>query len=173
MSSSPVDMLDLLFCRSTISAIGGVVDNPDEKNKMKDNRNIYRIIDANLNRAREGLRVVEEVARFIWEDEKLSKELKNLRHRLTKISQENFDQKLLLQCRDSQGDLGAKGMGLHEGKRKNIKAIVQANLRRTEEALRVLEEFGKIIKKGSAEQFKNLRFKLYTLEKEILGSVNE
>ncbi|MDP3025043.1 MAG: thiamine-phosphate pyrophosphorylase [candidate division Zixibacteria bacterium] len=140
---------------------------------MKNQKNIYRIIDANLNRAREGLRVVEEVARFIWEDEKLSKGLKNLRHKLTKISQENFDQKLLLLCRDSQGDLGAKGMGFYEGKRKDVKNIVQANLRRTEEALRVLEEFGKIIKKGSAEEFKNLRFKLYTLEKEILGSFSE
>ena len=140
---------------------------------MKDQKNIYRIIDVNLNRAREGLRVVEEVARFIWEDEKLSKGLKNLRHRLTKISQENFDQKLLLQCRDSQGDLGAKGMGFYEGKRKDAKGIVQANLRRVEEALRVLEEFGKIIKKSSAEQFKNLRFKLYTLEKEILGSFSD
>jgi len=140
---------------------------------MKDQKNIYRIIDANLNRAREGLRVVEEVARFIWEDEKLSKGLKNLRHKLTKISQENFDQKLLLQCRDSQGDLGAKGMGFYEGKRKDVKGIVQANLRRVEEALRVLEEFGKIIKKSSAEQFKNFRFKLYTLEKEILGSLKK
>ena len=140
---------------------------------MKDQKHIYRIIDANLNRAREGLRVVEEVSRFIWENEKLSKGLKNLRHKLTKISQENFDQKLLLLCRDSQRDLGAKGMGLHEGKRKDVKAIVQANLRRTEEALRVLEEFGKIIKKSSAEEFKNLRFKLYTLEKEILGSFSE
>lgn len=135
---------------------------------MKDQENIYRIIDANLNRAREGLRVVEEVARFMWEDEKLSKGLKNLRHKLTKISQENFDQKLLLQCRDSQGDLGAKGMSLHEGKRKDVKAIVQANLRRTEEALRVLEEFGKLANKDSAEHFKKLRFKIYTLEKYIL-----
>ena len=140
---------------------------------MKDQENIYRIIDANLNRAREGLRVVEEVARFMWEDEKLSKGLKNLRHKLTKISQEYFDQELLLKCRDSQDDLGAKGMGLHEGKRRDVKAIVQANLRRTEEALRVLEEFGKITKKGSAEQFKNLRFKLYTIEKEILVSIKE
>ena len=138
---------------------------------MKDKRNIYRILDANLNRAREGLRVVEEVARFIWEDEKLSKSLKDLRHRLTKFSQQHLDQKLLLKYRDSQADLGAKGMGFYEGKRKNVKTIVQANLRRTEEALRVLEEFGKLIKKDSAEEFKNLRFKLYTLEKEILSKI--
>jgi hypothetical protein len=137
--------------------------------KMKDKKNVYRILDANLNRAREGLRVVEEVARFLWEDERLSKKLKNLRHRITKISQGNFDQKLLLKYRDSQGDLGAKGMGFYEGKRKDVKTIVQANLRRTEEALRVLEEFGKLIKKDSAEDFKNLRFKIYTLEKEIVG----
>jgi len=137
---------------------------------MKDKRNIYRVVDANLNRAREGIRVVEEVTRFYLEDESLSKSLKNLRHRITRLSRQNFDQKLLLKHRDSQGDLGAKGMGLYEGKRKDIKTIVQANLRRTEEALRVLEEFGKIIKKGSAESFKKLRFKLYTVEKEIMNS---
>jgi len=135
--------------------------------QMKDKKNIYRILDANLNRAREGLRVVEEVARLYWEEEELSKSLKNLRHRITMLSKKNFDQRLLLKYRDSQGDLGAKGMGFYEGKRKDVKTIVQANLRRAEEALRVLEEFGKIIKKGSAEDFKNLRFKLYTLEKEI------
>jgi thiamine-phosphate pyrophosphorylase len=140
---------------------------------MNNTKNIYRIIDANLNRAREGLRVVEEVARFIWEDEKLSKGLKNLRHKLTKISRESFDQRFLLQCRDSQSDLGARGMGFYEGKREDVQGIVQANLRRTEEALRVLEEFGKIIKKRSAEQFKKLRFKIYTLEKVILGSSKE
>ncbi|MCJ7497189.1 MAG: thiamine-phosphate pyrophosphorylase [candidate division Zixibacteria bacterium] len=138
---------------------------------MKDKKYIYRVLDANLNRAREGLRVVEEVARLLWEDEKLSKSLKTLRHRITKISQENFNQKLLLRYRDSQGDLGAKGMGFYEGKRKDVKTIVQANLRRTEEALRVLEEFGKLIKKDLAEDFKNLRFKIYTLEKGILGSL--
>jgi len=140
---------------------------------MKDKKNIYRILDANFNRAREGLRVVEEVLRFFWEDEKLSQSLKGLRHKLTKISKQNFDQKLLLKYRDSEGDLGAKGMGLYEGKRKDVKGIVQANLRRSEEALRVLEEFGKIIKKGSAESFKDLRFKLYTLEKEILSLFRE
>ena len=137
---------------------------------IKDKKKIYRILDANLNRAREGLRVVEEVARLVWEDENLCKRLKNLRHKVTSISKQNFDQKFLLKHRDSLGDLGAKGMGLHEGKRKDVKAIVQANLRRTEEALRVLEEFGKLIKKSSAESFKKLRFKLYTVEKKILGS---
>ncbi len=140
---------------------------------MKDKKDIYRILDANLNRAREGLRVVEEVVRFLWKDEKLSKKLKSLRHRITKISQENFDQKLLLKYRDSQSDLGAKGMGFYEGKRKDVTTIVQANLRRTEEALRVLEEFGKLIKKDSAESFKNLRFKIYTLEKEIWSKLKE
>jgi thiamine-phosphate pyrophosphorylase len=138
---------------------------------MKDKKKIYRILDANLNRAREGLRVVEEVARLYRQDKKLSKSLKNLRHRITKTSQKYFDQKLLLKYRDSQKDIGAKGMGFYEGKRKDVGTIVQANLRRAEEALRVLEEFGKIIDKNSAEDFKKLRFRLYTLEKEILGSL--
>ncbi len=137
---------------------------------MKDKKKIYRILDANLNRAREGLRVVEEVARLYRQEEKLSKSLKNLRHRITTTSQKYFDQKLLLRYRDSQKDLGAKGMGLYEGRRKDVRTIVQANLRRAEEALRVLEEFGKIIDRNSAEGFKRLRFRLYTLEKKILSS---
>ena len=130
-------------------------------------KNIYRIVDANLNRAREGIRVVEDIARLYLNDDKLSRKLKLLRHRITKIAQESFDSDKLLLSRDSQGDVGAKGMGKSEGKRKNLKSIILANLRRSEEALRVLEEFGKLIQEESAEEYKRLRFKIYSLEKQM------
>jgi len=130
-------------------------------------KKIYRILDANLNRAREGLRVVEDIARFYLNDEKLSKRFKSLRHRITKIARESFESDKLLLHRDSQKDVGAKGMGREERKRGKLKGIVEANLKRSEEALRVLEEFGKLVKGECGERFKKIRFKVYDLEKEI------
>lgn len=132
-----------------------------------DKKKVYRILDANLNRAREGIRVAEDVARLYLSNESLAKKFKSLRHGITKIAQENFEQDKLLYFRDSEGDVGAKGMGKMEGKRKDLAGIVQANLRRSQEALRVLEEMGKLVKKESAEKFKRVRFRIYTLEKEM------
>jgi hypothetical protein len=129
---------------------------------------IYRILDANLNRAREGVRVTEEVARFHFDDAKLSAKFKELRHELTRVTKKYFDQKKLLSFRDSKKDVGADSMGSLEKKRADINSIVQANLRRAQEATRVLEEFGKLISPDSANYFKKIRFRLYTLEKEIL-----
>lgn len=136
-------------------------------------KNIYRIIDANLNRAREGIRVVEEVARLHFNDAKLSSKLKVLRHELTKVAKEYFDQKKLLSFRDSLKDVGADSMGNLEKKRADLNAIVKANLRRSQEASRVLEEFGKLIHPDSARAFKRIRFKLYSLEQEILKMVED
>jgi len=136
------------------------------------NKNVYRIIDANLNRAREGIRVVEEVARLYFDDAKLSAILKALRHELTTIAQKSFDQEKLLSFRDSEKDVGADSMGNLEKKRTDLNSIVQANLRRSQEAARVLEEFGKLINPDSARAFKRIRFKLYTLEQEILRMTN-
>ena len=131
-------------------------------------RNIYRILDANLNRAREGIRVTEEVARLYFDDARLSSKFKKLRHELTSVARKNFDQKKLLTFRDSEKDVGADTMGSLEKKRADLSSIVQANLRRAEEAARVLEEFGKLINPDSAKSFKRIRFRLYALEQEML-----
>jgi thiamine-phosphate pyrophosphorylase len=131
-------------------------------------KNIYRILDANLNRAREGIRVAEEVARLYFDDARLSSKLKNLRHELTRVAKKNFDQKKLLSFRDSEKDVGADSMGALEKKRTDLDSIVQANLRRSQEATRVLEEFGKLISSDSAKSFKRIRFRLYTLEQKML-----
>jgi thiamine-phosphate pyrophosphorylase len=132
-------------------------------------KNIYRIIDANLNRAREGIRVVEEVARLFFDNAKLSAKLKTLRHELTTVAKESFDEEKVLSFRNSEKDVGADSMGNLEKKRADLNSIIQANLRRSQEAARVLEEFGKLIHPNSAKAFKKIRFKLYTLEQEILG----
>ena len=136
-------------------------------------RNIYRILDANLNRAREGIRVTEEVARLYFDDATLSSKFKKLRHELTSVARKNFDQKKLLTFRDSEKDVGADTMGRLEKKRADLNSIVQANLRRAEEASRVLEEFGKLINPDSAKAFKRIRFRLYTLEQRISRLLQE
>ncbi len=129
--------------------------------------NIYRIVDANLNRGREGVRVVEEVARLYLDDAALSSKFKKLRHELTGVARKSFDEKKLLSFRNSEGDVGANGMGSLEKKRADLGSIVQANLRRSQEATRVLEEFGKLINPDSARIFKKIRFRLYVLEQEM------
>jgi thiamine-phosphate pyrophosphorylase len=131
-------------------------------------KNIYRILDANLNRAREGIRVVEDMARLYFDNAKLSSKFKALRHELTAIAKKSFDQEKLLSFRDSERDVGADSMGSLEKKRADLESIIQANLRRAQEATRVLEEFGKLINPNSARSFKRLRFKLYTLEQETM-----
>lgn len=136
-------------------------------------KNIYRILDANLNRAREGIRVTEEVARLYFDDAKLSSKFKRLRHELTRAAKKSFDQKKLLTFRDSEKDVGADTMGSLEKKRSDLSSIVQANLRRAQEATRVLEEFGKLLNPDSAKAFKRVRFRLYTLEQRISGLLQE
>ena len=66
---------------------------------------IYRILDANLNRLREGLRAIEEDARFLRDDKALSAKMKDLRHRMKKASS-RIPNERLLQARDSTGDVG-------------------------------------------------------------------
>lgn len=128
---------------------------------------IYRILDANLNRSSEGLRVVEDLVRFVLEDERLSKELKELRHKIREEVKSLLPNYLeLLKSRDSEKDVGKKSSFIEE-ERQDFKQVLAANMRRTEESLRVLEEFAKVINSQVGRIFKEIRFKVYSLEKEI------
>ena len=130
---------------------------------------IYRIIDVNANRAREGLRVVEEATRFVLNDSQFTVCLKELRHRVTGILK-SFPAKNLLSARDSRGDVGRKLYQAGEARRDDYREIIRANMVRSQEALRALEEFSKLIDSQIGEKFKSLRFQLYSLEKKISGS---
>ncbi len=128
---------------------------------------IYRIIDANLNRSREGLRVCEEIARFVLDDRTLTKEFKTLRHRITNsIRYYPAQLKDIISTRDSEKDVGRARNPL-ESKRCDWKEISLANLERVKESLRVLEEFSKLIDKKIADRFKRSRFKAYDIEKRL------
>jgi thiamine-phosphate pyrophosphorylase len=129
---------------------------------------ILRIIDANLNRGTEGLRVVEEICRFVLEDQKLTVRVKTLRGQLSRIVPAT-----LLVHRDSAGDVGREPYTKDEGRRTRVEDVFRANIKRAEEAVRVLEEFGKLIKPAYGRKFKVVRFELYSLEKEIVPRLSK
>jgi len=131
-----------------------------------------RIIDANLNRIGEGLRVLEEIARLLLNDAVLSQQLKDMRHGMVKV--ELSLERRFLQARDSAGDVGINLEASGEKKYKDIPETVVANARRVQEALRVMEELAKNpgVPLESAK-FKQARFALYTIEKELFAKLGQ
>ena len=126
------------------------------------------MVDANLNRLKEGIRVIEDIARYVHNDKNLSTSLKKLRHQCRIDSLEP-----LLTSRDSVNDVLRPTMQ-SEMNRTDLKSILIANYKRGQESSRVLEELYKIIKPEQSEIFKQIRYELYTLEKEnLLGLSNE
>lgn len=123
---------------------------------------LFRVIDANLNRLKEGIRVIEDIARYLQNDKALSSELKALRHQ-SKID----DLRPLLRSRDSINDVLRPTLD-SEMDRNSLESILIANYKRTQESSRVLEEIYKIIDPERSEIFKEIRYKMYTLEKEHL-----
>lgn len=126
---------------------------------------IYRVIDANLNRLKEALRVCEDITRFLIDDYRLWLKFKRLRHEVFLAVNRLALAGRLLEARDTLKDVGKKTIAA-ESKRKDYQQIFFANIQRAKESLRVLEEFSKIIKKNGAESFKKIRYQLYSLEKE-------
>ncbi|MCX6003958.1 MAG: thiamine phosphate synthase [Chloroflexi bacterium] len=127
-----------------------------------------RIIDASLNRAAEGLRFLEDSARFLLNDVTLTEQLKTMRHTL--ITSGWSFQKQLIQSRDSGGDVGAS-IDVEQGG-KDLPLAIVANSRRVQEALRTLEELAKLAGEAlpvSAEKFQQARFDLYTIEKNLIA----
>jgi len=129
-----------------------------------------RIIDANLNRIGEGLRVLEDIARLLLDDADLSQQLKNMRHEMVKVDLSLEQQ--FLQARNSEGDVGIYLEASNQKKYKELSTTVVANARRVQEAMRVLEELAK--NPGApleSDKFKRARFALYTIEKELFSKL--
>jgi len=123
---------------------------------------LFRVIDANLNRLKEGIRVIEDIMRYRDNNKELSLRLKTLRHSA------QIDETLeLLQHRDSINDV-LRPTIKSELNRTNINSILIANFKRAEESSRVLEELFKLHSAEYSENFKHIRYELYDLEKEIL-----
>ncbi len=128
---------------------------------------VFRVIDANLNRLKEGIRVVEDLLRYFQNNKELSKRLKSLRH-LARYDDINT----LLKHRDSINDV-LRPTTQSEMDRVDLKSIVIANFKRAEESSRVLEELFKLHDATQSENFKHIRYELYDLEKEIVLGFND
>jgi thiamine-phosphate pyrophosphorylase len=129
-----------------------------------------RILDASANRAREGLRVVEDYVRFALDDPGLTRRLKEVRHRLAEAGR-GLDAALLIESRDTREDVGTHIMTASEQVRENPRAVLAANFKRIAEALRSLEEYSKLIDVWLAGRFEVLRYDVYTLEKMTMTAV--
>ncbi len=128
---------------------------------------LYRVIDANLNRLKEGIRVVEDIMRYRDNNKEKSLQLKTLRH---KARIDNIE--ALLSNRDSINDV-LRPTTSSELKRTNVKSILVANFKRAQESSRVLEEIFKLHCNENSENFKYIRYELYNLEKEIILKESE
>ncbi|MBI1346544.1 thiamine phosphate synthase [bacterium] len=131
---------------------------------------IFRVIDAAANRSREGLRVVEDFVRFTQNDGFLSRELKQLRHDLQQTLT-HFAPEELAAARDTQGDVGVSIETATEYQRNDVYDVLIAAFKRTQEALRTLEEYTKILAGGVAHHFERLRYQSYTIEKAVLQTL--
>ncbi len=129
---------------------------------------VYRVLDVNLNRLREGLRVVEDYCRLVCDDN-LALQIKNLRHDLRRL----LDEKLTWTClaaRSAATDIGRRTFTETEARRQDWRAVLQANLKRAQEAARVIEECAKLVDRLALSQgIKAIRFRLYDMEKAALN----
>jgi len=123
---------------------------------------LFRVCDANLNRLREGIRVVEDILRYKDNNKELSKKLKSLRHKA-----QTPDTKTMLAFRDSIHDV-LRTSTQSEQTRNDIEGILLANFKRAQESARVLEELYKLGDITRSETFKTIRYELYNLEKEVI-----
>jgi len=120
------------------------------------------VIDANINRVGEGLRVVEDWSRFCLRDTGLTEKLRNIRHGLWKLVEKQYPD--IIKGRSSGEDILA---GIREPERARVEDIPRASFNRAKEGLRVLEEMGKLISSESSAEFKKMRFSLYEIEREF------
>lgn len=125
----------------------------------------FRVLDANLNRLKEGIRVVEDIFRYVIEDREVSLSLKELRHSILPSFYPEC-----ISYRDSVNDI-LKPSIESEKRRGDLSSLVISNLKRAQEASRVLEEFCKLEYPKESLFFKSVRYELYAIEKKSLELV--
>lgn len=130
---------------------------------------IFRLLDANYNRAKEAARVVEDLIRFLTDDPHLTRSMKNCRHKITQtLLTFPVSYQTLVKSREVESDVGKKHVIYDRKKKPTAQDTLIINFKRAQEAMRVLEELSKIISKKHSDQFKSIRFSLYELEKKAI-----
>ena len=130
-------------------------------------REIYRILDVNLNRAREALRVAEDCGRFALNDPAVTAMAKNLRSDL-QVLLDSMPAGELIVSRDTPGDIGTEITSPSEPARADLSDVAIAGLKRLGEALRTIEEYSKIVAPEQTLVVERMRYNAYTLEKRLV-----
>lgn len=133
-------------------------------------RDLARILDANFNRAREGLRVAEEYARFVVEDLRLAGQAKHFRHALAAAATALDPRGEMLFARDTAGDVGTTLAGTSA--RLSAADVATAAAKRVGEALRVLCEYAKPVNLAVAAELDQVRYRFYDWEKTVAGAAD-
>lgn len=129
-----------------------------------------RIIDVNLNRLTEGLRVVEDIVRLALEERRLLAAIRKLR---TQVGRDvRALRRQVIPSRKSETDLG-RGDRFDKAKRKSLEDVLLASFKRAEESARVLEEVLKIAEPALAGKLKAVRFRLYDLERAAIVEMQD
>lgn len=136
-------------------------------------RQNFRIIDENLNRLNEGLRVAEDYCRMAQNNETLTREFKRIRHEVFESigTSGKISLKDLLKHRDVARDPGSGFSSRAEVRKKPASSFLYSNFKRTQESARVIEEYSKFIDSGLSRKFKRIRFRLYELEQKAMKRV--
>ncbi|MFN5467011.1 MAG: hypothetical protein ACK5AM_02715, partial [Pirellulaceae bacterium] len=121
---------------------------------------LMRIVDASANRAAEGLRTLEDLARMVLDDAELTAQLKGQRHRLTEALR-TIPMAERLAARDTAGDVGTEISLASEQRRASIDQIAAAAAERTSQGLRSLEEALKGMEPMAAREVEQLRYGVY------------
>lgn len=129
-------------------------------------REVYRILDANFNRAREALRVAEDCGRFALNDPAITAMAKNLRSELVEVLSA-LPANELITSRDTPGDIGTELTSPTEGKRQDLAEVATVACKRLSESLRTIEEYGKFVASEQVTRVERMRYDAYTLEQRL------
>lgn len=150
-------------------------DLPDPRRRRsvsKPDDPLFRLLDASANRAAEGLRTMEEFARMIANDRERTEALKSLRHELT-AAMDRIPRGRLLRSRNTPGDVGTSVEQASEYRRREIHEVIAAAAARTQQSLRCLEEYGKLVTAAFPRRIEQLRYRCYAVASELEAIARE
>jgi thiamine-phosphate pyrophosphorylase len=133
-------------------------------------REIYRILDANFNRAREAIRVAEDCGRFAFNDPAITAMAKNLRSDLRDVLR-FMPEKEFLAGRDTPGDIGTEITSPGETQRADLQDVATAACKRLTEALRTIEEYSKVVAPSQTLKVERMRYNADTLEQRLIQRI--
>ncbi len=127
---------------------------------------IYRILDANFNRARESLRAIEDCGRFVLNDPAITAMAKSFRSDIREVLEEMPTSEMLI-ARNSGADVGTVITSPTENERADSEEVATAACKRLTEALRTIEEYSKVVAPGRISTIERMRYNAYTLEQQV------